>query len=91
MKRDDPVERPVSVKAVCEWHSIVGTHRTCREQGQPRTDEPQKGETAESTMRWRITQEGPHQWTVYRGDEKHWAQTAADAVALMVALEAEGR
>ena len=38
-------------------------------------------------MDWRICQEAPTQWAVYRGDNRHWAQTAEDAVALMQALK----
>ena len=38
-------------------------------------------------MEWRIAQEAEHQWTVYRGSEKHWTQTAQAAVELKYWLE----
>lgn len=42
-------------------------------------------------MYWRIEQQGEHTWLVYKGSERHWAQTAKDAVELKQALErAEG-
>lgn len=42
-------------------------------------------------MNWRIEQQDEHTWKVYHGTEVHWACTARDAVALMVALEEAGR
>jgi hypothetical protein len=42
-------------------------------------------------MTWKIEQEGEGVWRVRKGDEWHWATNAADAVALMVALEGAGR
>jgi hypothetical protein len=46
-------------------------------------------------MRWCIAQEDDHHWSVYKGGamngEKHWANTAEDAVKLMLALEEAGR
>lgn len=42
-------------------------------------------------MKWRIAQEGESSWRVYKGDDSHWATTAKDAVALMLALEEAGR
>jgi hypothetical protein len=39
-------------------------------------------------MRWHITQECEGMWAVYNGAEKHWAQSAVEAVALRDALVA---
>lgn len=41
-------------------------------------------------MIWRIEQQGQGCWRISRGDEHHWATSAADAVALLVALQAAG-
>ena len=35
---------------------------------------------------WRIAQEAEYQWTVYRGNEKHWTQTAQAAVRGHISL-----
>jgi hypothetical protein len=42
-------------------------------------------------MTWKIEQQGEGVWVVRKGTEHHWASNAADAVALMIALEAAGR
>ena len=42
-------------------------------------------------MSWKIEQMGPNEWSVRHGNEVHYAQTAEDAVKLMMALEASGR
>ena len=41
-------------------------------------------------MHWRIEQEGEYLWAVRKGDEKHWAMSAEDAVKLLCALEGAG-
>jgi len=42
-------------------------------------------------VQWRIEQEGDHLFAIRKGSEKHWATTAKDAVALLIALEEAGR
>lgn len=42
-------------------------------------------------MNWRIEQQDATTWKVYKGEQCHWASTAEDAVALLVALEEAGR
>jgi hypothetical protein len=42
-------------------------------------------------VKWRIEQQDPNTWKVYKGEQVHWANNAKDAVALMLALEEAGR